>query len=204
MSVQTRSVRLGFTDELFPASTHMCYIFKDEQERKNIIAKFMKSGADSKERISYFADRISKEELCHCLSDLGIDAEALAHNGQLLCDLAETVYCPDSHFCACRMLSKLGQAYQKSLDDGFVGLRVSGEMDWVLAAEDRIQELLIYEAQVNDLIEIYPTTAICQYDANKFDASLLHQVLEVHPFMVVRGQVVCNPYYVRSAELSGC
>ncbi len=33
------SVKMGFTDEQFPAGTHMCFIYSKEEERKKIISK---------------------------------------------------------------------------------------------------------------------------------------------------------------------
>ena len=38
--------------------------------------------------------------------------------------------------------------------------------------------------------------AHCQYDARRFDGATLFDVLNVHPMMIIRGQVVRNPYYV--------
>jgi hypothetical protein len=42
----------------------------------------------------------------------------------------------------------------------------------------------------------YPYTACCQYDARRFDGETIMDVLSVHPVMIVRGQLVKNPYYI--------
>ena len=202
MSYTQRQVHLGFTEERFPAATHMCYIFSDEQERRQIIAQFMKSGAESAEKIGYFADRISKEELKFGLEQLGVDTSALEASGQWFVETAERVYCPDTRFCSCRMLDLLRNSYQNAMREGYAGLRLSGEMDWVLAAPERSRELLVYEARVNEVVNSHPVTAICQYDAHRFPGELLHQVLEVHPYMLVRGNVVRNPYYIKPESLA--
>lgn len=201
MNQEHRHVHLGFTEEQFPAATHMCYIFSDEHERRRIISAFMKQGAHDREKVGYFADRISPDELCACLREQGVDTECLTTSGQLFVDRAERVYCPDQCFCSQRMLETLRSNYRQALDAGFVGLRVSGEMDWALAGEsDRLRELLRYESQVNAVLDTHPVTAICQYDAHRFDGALLHRVLEVHPYMVVRDHVVRNPYYIKPTE----
>ncbi len=203
MNQEHRQVHLGFTEEQFPAATHMCYIFSDENERRRIISAFMARGANDGEKIGYFADRISPDELCSCLREQGVDTDALTASGQLFVDMAERVYCPDQCFCSRRMLETLRSNYLQARDAGFTGFRASGEMDWALAGEsDRLRELLWYESQVNDVVDAHPITAICQYDARKFDGAVLHRILEVHPYMVVRGQVVRNPYYIVPSELS--
>lgn len=50
------------------------------------------------------------------------------------------------------------------------------------------------------MLETHPVTAICQYDANRFDGDTILQCLEVHPYMIVRGQVVQNPFYMKPEE----
>lgn len=44
METIKNEVELGFTTETFPAETHMCLIFKSEEERKNIIDRFIGKG----------------------------------------------------------------------------------------------------------------------------------------------------------------
>lgn len=36
---------------------------------------------------------------------------------------------------------------------------------------------------------------MCQYDANRFDGQVIFQALQVHPYIVMNGQLVRNPYY---------
>lgn len=62
------------------------------------------------------------------------------------------------------------------------------------------EKLIEYESRLNLLVEQNPITLICQYDANRFDGATIYDVLNVHPMMIVRGQVVRNPYYVPPAE----
>jgi hypothetical protein len=44
---------------------------------------------------------------------------------------------------------------------------------------------------------------VCQYDANRFDGATILKCLEVHPYMIVHGQVVHNPYYITPQEFLG-
>ncbi len=58
------------------------------------------------------------------------------------------------------MLSLLEDYYTKALEDGYVGVRGTGEMSWSLT-EGRTNhlDLMSYEARLNNLIEKYPWTA---------------------------------------------
>jgi hypothetical protein len=57
-----------------------------------------------------------------------------------------------------------------------------------------------YEALVNEVVITHPVTAVCQYDANKFSGSTILDVLKVHPMMIVHGQIVRNPYYIKPQD----
>ncbi|MBF0553776.1 MAG: protein kinase, partial [Nitrospirae bacterium] len=59
-----------------------------------------------------------------------------------------------------------------------------------------------YESELNNLVMDYPYSGLlCRFDAKKYGGALLYDVLSVHPMMVVKGQVVRNPYYMTSDEL---
>ena len=74
-------------------------------------------------------------------------------------------------------------------------------MSWCLV-EGRADKasLLEYEARLNMLVAEHPITACCQYDVRRFDGRTIMDVLAVHPVMIVRGQVVKNPYYTDPNE----
>ncbi|PIQ97072.1 MAG: hypothetical protein COV67_06205, partial [Nitrospinae bacterium CG11_big_fil_rev_8_21_14_0_20_56_8] len=59
---------------------------------------------------------------------------------------------------------------------------------------------LEYEARINDVIVDYPLTTVCLYDAQVFDGKMIYDVLKVHPLMIVHGQVVHNPCYMKPEE----
>jgi hypothetical protein len=53
---------------------------------------------------------------------------------------------------------------------------------------------------MNAVLEKNPLTVICQYDARRFSGELIMDMLSVHPMMIVRGQLVKNPYYIEPAQ----
>jgi hypothetical protein len=101
------------------------------------------------------------------------------------------------------MLDVLRGFHGTMLEDGHAGGRVSGEMSWALRGIPGSDRLMEYEALVNGVLATHPVTAICQYDARRFDGQLIFDVLKVHPMMIVNGQVVRNPYYMRPEEFLG-
>jgi len=197
MTRAERFVSMGITDEQFPAGTHMCYIYKDDQERKEFLAKYLSIGLEGHEKVNYFVDMISPEEMRAQLQELGLNLPMEMDERDFSISRALDIYCTDFKFVPENTLQNLRSMYQLSIDEGYLGTRISGEMSWALREEVQgTERLMEYESLVNTVLLDYPLTAICQYDARRFNGATLFDVLNVHPMMIIRGHVVRNPYYV--------
>jgi hypothetical protein len=191
-----RTINLGFTDEAFPAGTHMCYIYNDDDERLALIAKFIESGVADGEAVHYLCHGPKGETLEDARRRLGLRLPTGEGCGALALAQAMDAYCPDGSFIPRRMLDRLCELYRLGIAEGYSGVRVSGEMAWALEGAPGTDRLIEYEALLNTIVTEHPCTALCQYDARLFDGATLFHVLAVHPAMVVQGQVARNPYYV--------
>ena len=194
-------VDMGFTQEKFLAGTHMCLIYGSEKERQSIIAKFITKGLLTHEKVAYFADELSESELLSWLENVGItDSGSYLENKTLSISSAEKTYCPHGSFVPEDVFTNLKNFSSQFKAEGYLCGRVSGEMTWALRGIPGSNRLMEYEALVNDVLITHRITAICQYDANRFDGATILNCLKVHPFMVVHGQIVHNPYYIKSEE----
>lgn len=194
---EPRKMSLGFTHEAFPAGTHMCYIYNDDDECREALAKYIESGLLEGEEVHYFYHAVMGETPEAARRRIGVPSSAEGSRGVFKLARALDTYCPDGRFVPERMLNCLRDVYLSSIENGFTGTRVSGEMGWALEGLPGTERLIEYEARVNTVVAEYPCTALCQYDARRFDGATLFHVLSVHPAMVVQGQVVRNPYYIQ-------
>jgi len=62
------------------------------------------------------------------------------------------------------------------------------------------ERLLEYESRVTLLLREKPVTAVCQYNANRFDGATIMDVLKVHPQMIVRDAIIYNPFFISPEE----
>ena len=196
MSDSERMISLGFTAERFPAGTHMCYIYNDDTERRDVVSKYVESGLRGHEKVGYFVDLMSPGDMPADPSALGIDLPSDIDARGLSITRTLDTYCPDGTFLPERMLEKLRSMYRSSIAEGYAGARAGGETSWALQGIPGSEQLIEYEARINIVVREHPTTTVCQYNARRFDGGTLFDVLNVHPMMIVRGQVVRNPYYV--------
>ncbi len=192
-----RSLSLGFSDRQVPDGQHICYLYDDDTERRRVMSKYLDSGLKAGEKVLYLADAVTRAEMLECIQSLGVDTKSPG----LDVVPAGATYCPSKNqFQPEEMLAVVRKYHRQALADGYSGVRGSGEMGWCLA-DDRVDELrlLEYEAKLSLLVAECPCTACCQYDARRFDGRTIWNVLRVHPVMIVRGQLVENPFYIEPA-----
>lgn len=190
-----REISMGVADQTFAEGQHIIYLYNDDRERKQTMAKFLQQGLLQNEKLLYLVDDISPEEMKKELIGLGLDIQDIQRGFEI----TEGHYtcCPDQYFTPDFMLDTVGQFYETAIKEGFSGARGAGEMSWALVeGRASLEELVEYEARLNHILKDYPLTTVCQYDARRFDGALIMDMLSVHPMMIVRGQLVKNPSYV--------
>lgn len=189
-------VSLGFTEEKFPAGTHICQIFNDDNERNDSLLKFLRSGLEGSEKAACFSDKVDKEALAKLLEAHGVSMEEAITNGDLTLSGTDETYFEDNKFDPEQMLGNLMQLDEDSKAAGYVACRAIGEMNPKIQHVEGGSRLLEYESRVSLLLEEHPITTVCQYDATNFDGKTIMDVLKVHPMMIVRGSVVRNPFFI--------
>ena len=194
------TISLGFTEQQFPPGVHICQIFGDDDERDEALLKFLLSGLQSGERAGCFSERIDEKILAAFLGRHGISYNEVRDTGGLT--LAGTVesYFQNNRFEPERMLSVLGQFYEESVTQGYPAARIIGEMTEKIQHLPGGGRILEYEAKVSLLLREHPVTTVCQYDARLFEGAMIMDILKVHPYMVVRGSVVHNPFFITPEE----
>jgi DcmR-like sensory protein len=195
MPYAPKPISVGFSEEPFVSGTHMCYLFGDDSERFDVLARFFAAGRRAHERMIVLTDAETPAVMSAALAQRGVvagdDLESLS---------ARDYYFDGDQFLEASMLGRVGGFYEEALARGYSGARGSGDMSWSLDILDDDEKLLRYEASLGDVVSRYPTTCLCQYDVRRFSGATMMDVLRVHPFTLVRGQLIKNPYFVEPAR----
>jgi hypothetical protein len=199
MGQAQRQVRMGFTDERFPVGTHMCLIYDNDDERRTVIGKYLEAGLREEEKVAYFTDT-TPAEVTAWLTEAGIDTSDYVKANRFSVTDAEEIYCPNGCFVPQEMLDLFRTFHRTAFEEGCAGGRVTGETSWTLKGIPGSDRFMEYEALLNDVLAAHPVATVCQYDARRFSGKSIFDVLQVHPMMIVHGQIVRNPCYVRPEE----
>ena len=200
MNSQIEEMDMGFTQERFPKGTHMCLIFDEEEYRRKIVAEFLAAGLKRGEQVRYMTDVSTSQDVVSWFADTGVELPRLREDGPFVMFSAENAYCPHGHFDPAETIERMKSRYAQAEKLGYSGTRGCGEMSWALKGIPGSERLIEFEALINAASETHHFLGICQYDARLFDGATLLNVLKVHPYMIARGQIVRNPYYMKPEE----
>lgn len=196
MSSSLPFVSLGFTDEKFPAGTHICQIYSDERERDESLLQFIRSGLEAGEHIACFSDQLNSQMLSDYLDEHGISISSEQATGALTLAATNEIYFENNKFDPERMLALLTEFENESKSAGCSACRVIGEMSPIIEEIEGGSRLMEYESRVSLLLKTHPVTAVCQYNTHDFNGATIMDVLKVHPLMIVRGSVMRNPFFI--------
>lgn len=196
-----RMVDLGFTKTLMPPGTHICQIYDDCDERNDSLLQFLACGLRAKEKNACFSENVTDEMLDDYMSGQNIPLQEAVSSGAFTHAGTTEVYFEDNRFDPDRMVSLLAAFYDTSVKEGYADARVIGEMSSAIEKIDGGSRLLEYESKVSILLRDHPITTVCQYKADDFDGATIMDVLKVHPMMIVRGNVVNNPFFIEPEQV---
>ncbi|HEX3464663.1 MAG TPA: MEDS domain-containing protein [Candidatus Elarobacter sp.] len=186
-------MELDSPSQVHPAGAHIGYLFRDDEERRDVIRAFVRGGLNAGELVAYYAD-VREPELNHALEELGVLPVDEAHRHQLVTAPAASAYFPEQRFVPEHTLALVLDYYERGRRDFHNGARVVGEMSWASRGVPGSEQLTEYECRLNGLIAEHPVTVLCEYDMRCFDGPACFTALGLHPMLVIRGRIVPNPY----------
>lgn len=194
-SAQTM-VPLGLGHEEVPFGQHVCYLFHDDDARLDVVARFLQAGRARGEKLLYLLDSMEAPNIVSALHGHGL-ADGPGPKVEVV-EIAEAVD-PDRGLDIEAALDVFVDLHRRAAGDADCpGARAVGEMGWCL---DRphcapLDGVLEFEARLTGVLRQHPCTTCCQYDARRLDGRTILDILHVHPLVIVRGQLLRNPFHV--------
>jgi len=179
---------------------HICAFFNDMDEHYRVLQSFIKDGFDHGDRAFHLINPERREEHLARLVDAGIDVELAMAAGQLEVRAWQDTCLRGDQFDRDAMLALVEELLNPGAATAFPRSRLLGHMEWSLLEIPGVDDLLEYEARLNQVIPD-TSTVICAYDLSKFDASTVIYALRTHPVVIIGGLLQENPFYVDPDQL---
>jgi len=181
---------------------HATFLYQSEPEHRSVMTKFVRQGLERGEKVVYVADAHTPETIAGYLRSDRVDVDAYLDRRQLVFLTPGEAYTRGDVFESGRMLSTMAGEAERTLAEGFAGLRSTGEMTWALRGPAGSEQLIDYERALSEIAEKNHILLLCQYDQDRFRPEFLLDVLHTHPIVIAGTEVCENFYYIAPAELT--
>jgi anti-anti-sigma regulatory factor len=152
---------------------HACLTFSDAEERLDIVAAFVRDGLTMRQKVVCVTESLAPDRLVTELLWRAVPADSSIHRGQLAVRSSDESWLADGALTAAKMIDLLSDQLDAAAREGYRGLRVTADMCWATRPLNAVDQLLVFESEVNKLFADGRLTAICQYDRHSFDAVTL-------------------------------
>lgn len=190
MSLNTSLAQAQFHDHF-----HVCAFVHGAAEERSLIDPFFEEGLRRGEKAVYYVDPAQRDE-----------HEARLRESAPSPDMVEVTTWQDAHlkggsFDQDRMMAALEEMIRVHAATGKPPVRLVGQMGWVFASPPGIEQLVAYEASVNEVLNRGKTPTVCVYDVRRLSGSMMMDLLRAHPLAVVNGVLHENPFYTPAEQM---
>lgn len=175
---------------------HICGFFDSREQQYEVIIPYIMEGLSANDKVINILEGSRHGEHCRCLADNGISIAEKMASGQLEILASENTYTPGGEFAAEKMHDMLERTLQAASRAGYESVRACGDMVWALKNLPGTDELLAYEASLNELTPKHSCSLICMYDVSSFSDDTLNEVLLTHPYVIKDARITKNPHYL--------
>lgn len=185
---------LGFGDRKVPVPSHLCVFYYDDDELRSRFG-FLKSGFDAPdEAVVLFGgpQRLAQIQQ-YIAKDLKRDVAADVASGKLV--LVGGAKDPGE------LLGGIGAALDGLKKKGTRLTRFMGFIGWGDETWPNMQELLAFEATVNEAVTQFPAIVACTYNVVDLPGAVLMMGgVATHPLTVFGATLCENPHYVSTKD----
>ena len=174
---------------------HACAFVTSEEEEQAIIDPFFWEGLKRREKAVYIVNPDHRDR-----------HEGRLRAGTAAPELVDVTTWHEAHlkggsFDQDRMMASLEELIHDHAATGQPPMRLVGQMGWVTSSPPGIEQLVAYEASVNEVLNRGRTPTVCVYNVKKLSGALLMDLLRAHPLTVMNGVLHENPFYTPAEQM---
>jgi hypothetical protein len=175
-------------------SDHAALFYSSPEEQMATVVPYIQIGLSRNERCLYVTGESTVPRILKRLNEAGIDVEYELGRGSLVVETGRRAFLKDGEFIPRNILRKLEMETCRAREEGFTGLRATGEMNWTLDVPGALEKLVEYEALLD---RQFPKEflGLCQYHEGSFRGGMMAEMIYLHAKVVTMKRLVQNPWY---------
>jgi hypothetical protein len=174
---------------------HVCALFNDDDEEYRVLLPFIKDGFEGGDKAIHVVNPGQRSDHLERLAAAGIDTAAAETRGQFELRRNTDTYLRDGHFDQDRMLAVFEQLASNTAHR-FPRSRIVCRMDWAAEKRALVDNVIEFEARVNDIWCRHDDAVICTYHLGQFTGDAVIDIMRTHPMVILGGVLQRNPFFV--------
>lgn len=168
-----------------PWGTHFCQFYQSKQDLLDILVPYFKAGLENNEYCMWItSEPLLAEEAKNALKQSLNNLDEYFERGQIeILDYTQW-YTKSGKFDANSVLKGWIERKEKALQNGFDGLRLTGNTFWL--KESDWKSFSEYESTINSVVSKHHMIALCTYSLEKCGAFELIDVVSNHQFSLLK------------------
>lgn len=163
------------------AAGHACWTSGSSGGYRDAIAAYLAEGVELGQRLVFYGStRDDVDGLREALAASGQDADRLVGEERMVVGTAAEAYRAGEAFDPDASIARYRARVREALEDGFSGLRVAAETDWLVEDPEARRMWPIYEFRAELLAAELPFAALCCYEAEIWGSRELELIRAVH------------------------
>jgi hypothetical protein len=191
---------IAFAGNKLDQSRHVCAFFNSEDEEYRVLLPFIKDGFASGDKAVHVVSPDRHDRHIRRLAAAEIDVAKAQRLGQLELRINTEAYLRDGKFDQDRMLRTFEGIASGSAGGAYPLSRIVCHMEWASRHPSCIDDLIEFEARVNDVWCRNDDAVICVYDLAKFSGDTVIDIMRTHPMVIIGGILQLNPFFVPPRE----
>src|SRR5258706_4273118 len=174
---------------------HICAFFHDdEQKYRTLLPLIVEGVAAGRKQIHLVHPRRRREHLRR-LRDAGIDVSS--QQVRVITGGEAGIRSPFDPDAAAQTISKL---LDDARDERHPSIMLVGDMSWTLETNRADEQFVIFEARMDEALAARSDDGICSYDVAEFSASVIVDMMRMHPVLIIGGIPHIKPVYLSPHE----
>ena len=164
-----------------PWGTHFCQFYQTKENLIDILVPYFKAGLENNEFCMWVTSQpLTVKEAEESLKNAVPYADTYLKTGQIEIVSYTDWYTKKGTFNSERILNGWIDKVNQALNNGYEGLRLSGNTFWF--EKEDWAEFIQYEKEIDNVIGKYNMMAICTYSLDKCSADDVIDVVNNHQF----------------------
>jgi hypothetical protein len=191
---------IPFAGSQLDQTRHVCAFFNSADEEYQVLLPFIKEGFRCGHKAIHVVNPDQRQNHLQRLAEAGIDLAAAQQSGQLELRTNSEVYLPDGRFDADRMISAFEQLASGNSGGEYPLSRICCRMDWTVKDQSHVDDVIEFEARVNDVWCRHEDAVICTYHLGQFRGDEVIDIMRTHPMVIIGGILQENPFFIPPDE----